>query len=249
MILTNSSTDSYPFTAKSTRELNRSGLTLAPERVICAKLYPKVKKPTLIHISRLDKTKDYVKLDLDSAESEYVASIYFPLTNNCPFVKPQKISKYTVGYAIQDGELCGSVVGDELLVPVLKTIPVTEFSPSSFIFSPSVCFLQILDYEKSKRLLYDGKEVKKVVFDTAEIEPDTQTLVGDPEIGYTIDTDRAVHNDPIVTVKGLRINGETIGGEQEGKSIEDVYILAGKDSGIRVVTANGTITIGRLMDL
>lgn len=245
MIIGNAATDAYPFMAKSTMRITRSGLSLAPERVLGAKLYPKVKEPTLIHISKLDKTRDYVKLDLASTSEEYIASVYFPLTNNCPYVKPQNNDKYSVGYAIQDGELCGCILGDALLLPVLRTVPTVDIDPYSFIFSPTVCFLRITDSEKSGKLLYDGKEVKSVIFDA-----DGKTLTGNSELGYTINTSTLGSPDKLITVKGIRINGEyELGGKYGDKDVEDIYIVSGKDSGIRVISDTNSITIGRFMDL
>lgn len=241
MIIGNAATDAYPFMNKSTRRLTKSGISLAPERVLGAKLYPKVKEPTLIHIIRLDKTKDYIKLDLSSTAGEYIASVYFPLTADCPFVKPQRNDKYSVGYAVQDGELCGCILGDSLLISVLKTLPTMDFDLDSFIFSPAVCFLRITNTERSGKLLYEGKEVREVLFET-----DGGTLMGSADTGYTINTSPLSGAERIITVKGITINGEhTLGGNGE----EDIYVLAGKDSGIRVVSNAGNVIIGRLADL
>lgn len=241
MIIGNTITDSYPFMARSTRKFTRYGASLAPERVLGAKLYPKVKEPTLIHISKLDKTKDYIKLDLASSTGDYIASIYFPLTAACPYVKPSNNDKYSIGYAIQDEELCGCLLGDPLLIQVLKTIPASEVEDTSFIFSPAVCFLRVADTEKSGKLLYNGNEVREVLFGA-----DGGTIVGNSGTGYTINTESLLSVNKIMTVKGIIVNDEYKLG---GKGEESIYILAGKDSGVRVISELGNITIGRLMDL
>ena len=244
MLTGNSTASKYPFMDRSTMMLSGLGLSLAPERVLDSKLYPRVSKPTLLHINRLDKTRDYIELNVVDDDSSDICKIYFALTTNCP----KNIPLYNhcgnsmcVGYAIQDEGLCGCVVGDSLLVHVLKTTPVSEFNDDAFIFSPSVVYLRVTEVVKPGRLMYGDKEVKSVVFST-----DAGTIVGSVSAGYTINTEAARTSDPITTVKKIYFTDtEYIGGD--GK--EHVYIQAGKDSGIRVISAGSGITVGRLSEL
>jgi hypothetical protein len=167
--------------------------------------------------------------------------IYFALTENCPFNVPNNSSeKYSFGYGIQEGNLCGSVVGDALLIKLLKTLPDTTFDMGAFIFAPSVSFPQIATVNKTGRLLYGDNEVENI-----EFWADGETILDTPN-GYTINTSYQQDTAKKQPVKTILVNDKYVLG---GEGYDSVYVMAGKDSGIRVLTENGQITIGRLSEL
>lgn len=243
MIIGNSTASIYPFLPGSTLKLSPAGIKMSTERVVGAKLYPTVTSPTLLHVRKLEKTKDYIQLDIVDDSDYHVAFIYFSLSEErCPYNLPLAETEMgCVGYAIQNDELCGCLLGDRLLVRLLKSVPDSVFDMDSFILSPSVCFLRIAEVKTVGKLMYNDKEVKKISFYS-----NGSTIIGSASSGYTINTNPVSVGSPVMTVKGLVINGEHKLGNA---GTDNVYILSGKDSGIRVISEMQGITIGRLSEL
>lgn len=242
MIIGNTTASIYPFSRNSTLNLTTTGVKMPAERIKGAKLYPKVAKNTLLHIRQLTKTKHYIKLAVVGDADEAICDIYFALSDQCPVrIPPYPGYGDCVGYAVQDDVLCGCLLGDELLIPLLRAIPDMTFSLESFILSTTVCFNRVEEKLKTGRLLHDGREVE-----TLEFAIDSGTLVISANGGFTINTDSVVSSVPLAPVKTICINNSYYLG---GQGIEDVYIKSDKDSGVRVISDIGGITIGRLADL
>jgi hypothetical protein len=191
----------------------------------------------------MEKTREQVKMNISDSGDNKVAVIYFPLTEDCEFGNiKQHEGIGCVGYAVQEGELCGCMIGDDLLLKLLKASPSAEFDSDAFVFSPSVCFLRMSPTERTGKLLFDDKVVRDINF----VSSSRGTIIGDANSGYTINTESLSYSEPIKTVKGIIVNEKYLLGSN-GET--NIYIKSYKDSGIRVITEANGIRIGRLSEL
>lgn len=248
MIIKDAKDSSYPFTRGSTMLLSKTGIKLAPERVLGANLYPIMEKPGTLRMARLIKNRYELMIPIVTGDDEPVCDLFFVLNGdksatNLPVALD---GGYCTGYAIQNGRLCGCVFGDALLLDLLKVLPETKFNADAFVFSCAVCFPIILPKTPERRLLYQGNVVNAVKISE---ESGNALTVNDSDGALTVSLEP---DDSVSTgsrlVKTIIIRTETVD-SKASLSGDHVYIKTEKDCGIRVVSDQVGVTIGRFSEL
>lgn len=258
MIINDFKANKYPFTPNSTLEL-MPGLTLAPERVISAILYPVVTSPDNIRIKRLEKKIDNISLVLYSGNSK-VCDILFPIDTGVSDSEDGSDSKndpiFNAGYAVQDDVLCGCLSVDKVFINLLRSLPNLEFSDDAFVFSPGVCKLPVSKNKKPGNIMYNGAPIKDISFVTEESEEEEDSIeLEKDKIKFTIneagevvvDVGKLVDSVKTNPIKKIYINSKNsyIDTQKHG----NITILPVVDTGLRILTQKYGLTIGRFSEI
>lgn len=258
MIINDFKANKYPFTPNSTLEL-MPGLTLAPERVISAILYPVVTSPDNIRIKRLEKKIDNISLVLYSGNSK-VCDILFPLDsgNSGNSGNSENDPIFNAGYAVQDDVLCGCLSVDKVFIDLLKSLPNLEFSDDAFVFSPGVCKLPVSENKKPGNIMYNGTPIKNISFVTEEEEEEKESIeLEKDKIKFAIneagevvvDVGKLVDSVKTNPIKKIYINSKDKDSYIDTQKHGNITILPVVGTGLRVLTQKYGLTIGRFSEL
>ena len=252
MIINDFKANKYPFTPNSTLEL-MPGLTLAPERVISAILYPVVTSPDNIRIKRLEKKIDNISLVLYSGNSK-VCDILFPLNSG----NSENDPIFNAGYAVQDDVLCGCLSVDKVFIDLLKSLPNLEFSDDAFVFSPGVCKLPVSKNKKPGNIMYNGTPIQDILFvteeeeeeeeeESIELEKDKIKFAINEAGEVVVDVGKLVDSVKTNPIKKIYINSKDsyIDTQKHG----NITILPVVGTGLRVLTQKYGLTIGRFSEI
>lgn len=251
MIIGDLKANKHPFTPWSTLEL-MPGLTLAPERVVAAILYPRVEKNAEFRIKRLTKKDNSVELVTGTVDEE-VFSIVFPTSKECKIGSHEyNDAEFCAGYAVQSGCLCGCMTVDSIFVELLKSLPCLEFEDDAFVFSPAVCRTLVTSGKAPGGVSFNGEPVSEINFISSTdnsnpvdfgVEDGMTTIISGVK-------DKKELGNPIKTIS---INGATVSvkdgdGDGECRS-QHIRISPSLDCGIRVITETSGLVIGRYSEL
>lgn len=221
----NTEINKYPFSEKSTLELNNLKYKLPLGLLLDASFTPACNNNPPFYVSDILKELNESKLIVKDNSGAEVFTIVIP--------HDQNECNYILGYGKQtDGSYCGSCVGALEFLDWLKAIPnITNIPVYSLVFSASVIFARGEESvtQSIGDVTYEGASIDSIEWGENLIDGEIKTNV------------IQLADDETPVISTIIINRETVTGEH-------IYITPKKDSAIRVVSSN-EITIGKVLDL